>query len=238
MGQSTGFLTAGLQLGLESLLVRPHRNIGPFEAQVTIEESHTDDLEITDHPVETGALVTDHAFMRPSELMIRCGWSNSPSVGAGGGLGGLVTGLIGAAGSTISGVASLLSGDDTSSVRDIYAKLLDLQRLRIPFDISTGKRNYDNMLVKSLRVRTDKETENSLIVEATFRQIIIVSTQVLTIGAPPSAQQTPQTTAPVAEKGVKSLASTITNFNPVAAAKSAIGALVKGRLPNITGTLE
>lgn len=49
-------------------------------AQITIEEHHTDELQITDHPVESGAPITDHAFMHPREVRIRCAWSNSPSV--------------------------------------------------------------------------------------------------------------------------------------------------------------
>lgn len=205
MGQILGLVTAAAQLGLESILVTPTRYIGPFFAQVTLEEQHQDELEITDHPVETGARITDHAYMRPSELTIHCAWSNSPSIGGQGGILGLAQGVIGAVTQTISGVASLLSGSATTQVQQMYENLLDLQRRRIPFDVATGKRVYNNMLVKSLRVTTNKETENALDVTAVFRQIVIVRTQVVTVAAPKTAQADPGKTSPQTDKGTKAL---------------------------------
>lgn len=203
--QAVGIITAGVQLGVESILVRPQRAVGPFEAQVWMEETHNDELEITDHPVETGVRVTDHAFMRPSEVTIVCGWSNSPSLGAGGGLGGLAQGAIGGLLTTVSGLASLLQGNTESGVRAVYQNLLTLQASRTPFDILTGKRAYKNMLIKSLRTTTNADTENSLIVTMVCRQILIVQTQVVSVSAPPDAQKQPEATQPVTDKGVKSL---------------------------------
>ena len=49
----------------------PKRSIGPFTAQMTVEEISTDDLEITDHPVQEGASITDHCFVKPPELSIQ-----------------------------------------------------------------------------------------------------------------------------------------------------------------------
>lgn len=55
---------------------QPHaRSIGGIVAQVTIDEQATDDLQITEHPVEQGAPIADHAFKRPSTVTIRAGWS-------------------------------------------------------------------------------------------------------------------------------------------------------------------
>jgi hypothetical protein len=54
----------------------PHRRqIGGIVATVTIEEQSEDDLQITDHPVEQGAPISDHAFKRPVSVTIRAGWS-------------------------------------------------------------------------------------------------------------------------------------------------------------------
>ena len=58
--------------------MRPQRSIGKIIAQITVEEKHHDEIEITDHPVEQGAAITDHAFKKPAEVVIRCAWSNSP----------------------------------------------------------------------------------------------------------------------------------------------------------------
>lgn len=205
MGQALGIITAGVQLGVESILVRPERRVGPFSAQVWIEENHDDELEITDHPVETGVRVTDHAFMRPSEVTVVCGWSNSPSVGAGGGLDGLAGGLISGLVRTVEGLSALLSGNSESGVRAVYQNLLTLQASRIPFDLLTGKRTYANMLIKSLRTSTNIDSENSLIVTMVCRQILIVQTQVVSVAAPASAQKEPASTQPIVDKGVKAL---------------------------------
>ena len=55
------------------------KKIGPktIIADATVEERHMDRLEITNHPVETGAAITDHAFYHPPELTLVLGWSNS-----------------------------------------------------------------------------------------------------------------------------------------------------------------
>lgn len=53
------------------------RSIGGIHAQVTIEEQHTDALQITDHPVEASAPVSDHAFAIPQQVTISAGWSRA-----------------------------------------------------------------------------------------------------------------------------------------------------------------
>ncbi len=60
-----------------ALIARAGRAIGPIIPDVVIEEAHRDGLIITQHPVEAGASITDHAFKRPSEYEMRCGFSNS-----------------------------------------------------------------------------------------------------------------------------------------------------------------
>ncbi len=44
---------------------------------VVIEEIITDTVRVTDHPVEIGAAVSDHAFKLPTEIVMRCGFSDS-----------------------------------------------------------------------------------------------------------------------------------------------------------------
>lgn len=49
----------------------PRRSIGPFNATITIEEIASDDLEITQHPVQQGAAITDHAYSKPSSVAVK-----------------------------------------------------------------------------------------------------------------------------------------------------------------------
>lgn len=66
-----------------ALISSPVRSIGTVIPDVVIEEAHRDELIITQHPVEKGATITDHAFARPAELDMRCGFSDSSAAYAG-----------------------------------------------------------------------------------------------------------------------------------------------------------
>lgn len=165
----------GIGFYLPATLVVPRR-IGNLIAQVTIQEDHVDDLQITDHPVEQGAVITDHAFKRPAEVTIHAGWTNSSDQAAG----------------------------DQNFVQYTYQLLLQLQDSRQPFDIVTGKRVYNNMLIQSLSTRTDQRTETSLIVVARCRQILIATTQVVSLPAA-DVQANPSATAAVQNMGTASL---------------------------------
>lgn len=202
MGQALGIVTAVAQLGLDAAVFKPKRKLGPFAAQIVLEEHHEDTLEITDHPIEVGAVISDHAYKRPAEVIIKCGWSNSPSRG------GLIDGVVGGLKATLTGITSLLGGNSESQVRDVYAKLLELQASAVPFDIYTGKRKYTNMLIRSLTTTTDKESENSLIISATCKQVIIVSTQLVAVPAAAIKQANAPATNPPVNLGVKNLINT------------------------------
>lgn len=145
---------------LSVLLQQRTRSIGIIIPDVVITEKHTDTLEITEHPVEqptnAGAsgegagYISEHAFRRPSEVVMETGFS---------------------------GGGSLLDFADTSAIglslglspKELYQELLNQQRDRIPFDVTTGKRIYNNMLIKTLEVTTDKSSENVLLATLTLR---------------------------------------------------------------------
>lgn len=199
MSVAIGVITNALQQGLESLLIKPARSIGPLVLQVTIEESHDDELEITDHPIEKGAIISDHAYKRPARVVIRGAWSNSPS------LSGLIDGVIGGLKATIVGGQQVLSGKAPTTINDHYAKLLRLQSDAIPFDIYTGRRRYSNMLIQSISHTTDERNENTLPVTIVCREVILVSTRLVTVPTDASKQANPQSTLEPANSGTKSL---------------------------------
>lgn len=61
---------------MENATVITGRHLGGITFDVVIEESHEDKLQITEHPVEQGAAVNDHAFVQPPTLTIRAGSSD------------------------------------------------------------------------------------------------------------------------------------------------------------------
>lgn len=163
----------------------PRRIISPsqtFQDYLTINESPEDEAVITEHPVEMGAIMSDHIYLRPPTLHLRLGWSNAD------------------AGST-----------GASFVRDRYSQLLQLKNARQLFTVWTGKRIYFNMAVLSLRgPETDLRFEYAMIVDLVLRQILLVSTQSTGGGnlstnsganPDPSAQADPQSTQPAVDRG-------------------------------------
>lgn len=147
---------------LSTLFQQQSRRIGLIVPSVVVSEKHNDTLEITEHHVETGAPVSDHAYKRPSEVVMEVGF-------AGGG--------------------SLLDFIDTSSLgltlglspKETYQQILDLQSSRIPFDVVTGKRLYSNMLIRAIEVTTDRTSENVLMAVLTLREVIITQTQQIAV---------------------------------------------------------
>lgn len=217
---STGLILPAAALAFGSINFKPKRGFQPFKkngdpdilitAQVTVEERHHDELEITDHPIEQGASISDHAYKRPAEVWIECAWSNSPSRDTGiiGTAVGVATALTGQAGAlaaaaipTVTAIGSILSGNDVNQVNDIYQKLLKLQASREPFDVYTGKRVYNNMLFKALDVVTNVTSENALMIRCICRQLIIVKTQTVVVPINTNAQAQPQKTTPTTNKG-------------------------------------
>lgn len=155
-------------------LIVAKRSIGSITADITIEESGTDELAITEHPVEQGAAIVDHAYKRPATLTLRVAWSNS----------------------------SPQAGGDDGYVRAIYAKLLALQVKREPVDIVTGKRSYSNMLLRTVAMTTDESTEYALFCTVTCQEIIIVQTETTSV-PPASDQASPEKTAATINTGTK-----------------------------------
>lgn len=199
MSQIIGILGQALQQGADAIVVRPKRSIAAFTAYVVLKESHNDELQITDHPLEKGTMVSDHAFKRPAEVTIEFAYSNSPIRGS------LIDGAVGGLRSTVSGVQAILSGNASSQVRDIYQRLVVLQESAILFDVFTGKRRYQNMLIRALSTVTDKTTENSLVVTAICRQVFVVSSQTVKLSAEAAAQLNPEVTNPTANSGQRYL---------------------------------
>lgn len=161
--------------------ITPKRSIGPIVADATVAEQHDDQLTITEHPVEQGAAITDHAFKQPARIRIIAGFSNS----------------------------SPNAGFSADYVNQIYQQLLQLQADRELLDVYTARRNYQDMLIEGLSLTTDQDTENSMIISVSLRQLILVQTQ--TVDVPPNdVQKSPQKTGSVQDTGVKQ-ATPVTN---------------------------
>jgi len=155
-----------------ALLTSGSRQIGTLIPDVVVRESGRDEMVVTDHPVEKGAAISDHAFLRPTEIEMQIGWSDS-------------------------------TGGYVGYSTDAYQELLALQRQREPFDVSTGSRRYQNMLISSITLTKDEKTENVAMISVRMREVIIVSTQ--TTSAAKSNQANPEKTGATTERGTQQL---------------------------------
>ena len=171
------------------MILLSSRSIGDIEIGVMLSEDYTDSIEITDHPVHRGASVSDHAYRKPCQLTLSCGWSNAD-----------YSALKGHSQRRVdNGVAT-----SAEYVNSIYSYLLNLQTSREPFEVVTSRRRYRNMLIQALAVTHDRTQTGALKVKATLREVIIVETR---RGVFPDAedQKEPTSTAQTQEAGKRGM---------------------------------
>jgi hypothetical protein len=143
-------------------LIYVKTNIGGWFFDAFLKMTHTSRLTITEHPVQTGAALTDHAFLQPRELSIEVGMSNVAS----------------------SFVPEQFSGGYSRSVT-AFQVLKDLQALRVPIQVHTRLGLYQNMLVEVLSAPDDFMTLDGLRCTVTFREIIVAQVTTVHISARP-----------------------------------------------------
>ena len=134
------------------------RSMGGLVFDAVFEETHEADLEVTDNPVETGVVVSDHAFMKPLRVKISAGVSDTP----------------------LAVVTDDPFASDAGRSRRAFELLTELQKRAEPFDLQTGLKLYENMVCTSIRTSQDKDSSGALLFTAELREVIIVYTQVVT----------------------------------------------------------
>lgn len=133
------------------------RAMGGLVFDAVFEETHEAELEVTDNPVETGVVVSDHAFMKPLKVTLSAGVSDTPlEIGA-----------------------DDPFASDAGRSRRAYELLTELQKRAEPFDLQTGLRLYSNMICTSVRTSQDKDSSEALLFTAELREVLIVYTQVV-----------------------------------------------------------
>lgn len=155
-----------------ALFLQQGTTIGDIVPHVTIEEVYRDQVVTTDHPVELGAAITDHAFRRPAVFEIRCGWSNST----------------GQSNAVVMQVTEQLQA-------------LQEQSRQEPVEIFTPRRMYENMVLGEVQIIRDSNSNSIVACSMRARQIIIVEAQT-TGGdaaqqADPASTATPGDSGPV-----------------------------------------
>lgn len=150
------------------------RSMGGLVFDAVFEETHEAELEVTDNPVETGVVVSDHAFMKPLKLTISAGVSDTPLRQIGDDR------FAGMSAAEAEQVRLMLGPDaflyDSRSKR-AFQLLQELQARAEPFSVQTGLKLYQNMVCTSIRTSQDKDSSSALLFTATLREVIVVNTE-------------------------------------------------------------
>lgn len=166
------------------------------EFDASVSESHNDESEITDHPIEMGSDVTDHFRKLPITLTLELKVTNTPVVF----------------------LASALSNSPVLTdvvrpcfdrVEAAYAKLREFQESGVLVDVVTSLRSYSNMAILSIAVPRDKDIGNELAVTLTLREVKIANSLSVDVpipeevanNAPANAGQQSTSTAGSAQSG-------------------------------------
>lgn len=188
-----------------------------------LELEHDLEAVITVVPVQTGAAISDHAYLMPPMLMVEILMSDT--------------------------IQSFYFGQFSSAPSrsvSAYQTLKSLMQARTPLTVATRLDTYDNMLIKSIRPRDNAETRFGLRALVTFQQILTASVEQAadrttyhlpgggTVVDPMSSSAFPQTTAQtlLGQQNVSPVSQAIQSQNNIANVPSSVNLPALPQVPN------
>jgi hypothetical protein len=137
--------------------------IGEVQLDASVREVHGIEADVTEHPVESGGVISDHYIQRPRVVTIEGIISRTP----------IETGFPGA--SAISSVTNLVNGSD--AVLAAWEEFKRMWRDSERFNIVTGEDFYTGMMFTSVskpRVKNDWMVFNAVAkkVETAFTSVV------------------------------------------------------------------
>ena len=191
----TSFLFGGPRRPILSVV----ETLEAIEFDASVQETHSNSAEITQHPVEEGADITDHIRRQPEELSVNVIVSNNPPI--------ILASL---RAQPISGF-----GDPATRAEDAHQFLRTIMNNNQLVQFSTTLRDYTNMAIVSMSVDRDATTGNIANINMTLREIIIATTETVEPPVPANAgrqakqnqgkKTTAAASAPVEAKGGSTL---------------------------------
>lgn len=173
--------------------------VGAITFDLILSEKHALEAEVTSHPIETGAVISDHVRNLPRKGSLNGLVTNHPLNGVASGIidapserfmskvnalgGGFLEGL-----AALNPATALLAPKPTMTSAD-YAQLLrpqnraanawelfkQLMEARQPVIISTGLEKYQDVLVTKVETSRDKDTGDALKFQVEFQAIDFVT---------------------------------------------------------------
>lgn len=144
-------------------------NIGGYFFDAYFDFEHNSELQITEHPIETGAAVVDHAYLKPKTLTVTVGMSDVH----------------------ISRVSGQFTGGWSRSAK-AYDLLKEMQASRMPIAVLTRLGLYENMLIQKISVKDDVSTLTGLRATVTLREIPVARLKTVKVSANPHSTDSTQ----------------------------------------------
>lgn len=143
--------------------------IGTIELDVSITESHTGRVAVTDHPVEDGFNISDHARPEPDRLTIEGLVSNTPLSRT------QEKRIVKSMGISLETTSTADQKQGTAGYAEAaFAKLRELKENATLVKILTHIRVYDSMVLEDLNIPRDRSTGDALRFTASFKQVRVV----------------------------------------------------------------
>lgn len=164
-------------MALELLFDISPAEIGSLTIDATLSEEHSSEAEVTDHPIEQGADVSDHKRVKPNQIRINGVVSNTP--------------------------LAFLNFNSGDRAVDAWGQLLFLQHEQKLLTVVTTLNTFENMAIVSLTAPRDAKRGHMLEFTAVLREIFTAESQNVkadNAAAKPTAQgkrPTPPAPAPV-----------------------------------------
>lgn len=160
-----------------------------FDAYFNI--NHESTLSITEHPVQTGSNISDHAFMQPNALSFEIGMSDVME-------------------DVSNSNYKSFSSDTTRSI-NAYKILRQLQSDKIPINVYTKLYNYKNMLIETLVAPDSNQTAYALKANVTLKELLVATVTIVKISARPQKTDTTNEGDQKVQKADESLAYQVSN---------------------------
>lgn len=169
-------------------------SLGNFVFDAFFNINHESNLTITDHPIQSGANVSDHAYMEAQVLTFEIGMSDVMQ--------------------DISSSAVVNFSSAGTSTRSInaYQMLKKLQANRLPIDAITRLGTYTNMLIETISAPDDNTTAYALKATVTLKEVFVVSVTTVKISARAQKSETTNEGNQNVTKTDESIASSLLNL--------------------------
>ncbi len=119
--------------------------------------NHANAITVTQHPVQSGADITDHAYVNPKRFSFDIGVTDTVATGR-------------------------FSANPTRSI-NAYNTIQQLQARRVPLTLVSKYGVYENILIESLEASDDYQTSTALKATINLIEIIIADVQVYKLSA-------------------------------------------------------